>query len=360
MAKEPVPSSGVRSDLIDFWRGLACLLVVFFHGICGYSFSAVHPVMQFAWTHGKYGWVGRNMLFVLSGYCLAGLLEKRASHLSPIVFWRDRLLRIYLTYWAALLLAFALALAATPFNGIAPAAALPKTAIAWLGDLTLTHIWVGVRPWLIVSWSLSFEIGFYIILGLVLLAGKRSPLLRFGLCAAVTFLSHVPGMSEHIKLLILWPVFACGLAVQAALSNQLPYWIRTSALCYPPLLAIISLAKNDHQTFAPALLSLAFMLSLMGTRRLPAPPRFVVWLGRKSYSVFLVHVMVMSPALNLAKRHLDQDEFTFVLVWLAHIFLGIAAGLLFHRWVESPIETWRRRTFYPPQSEAPAATAVAR
>lgn len=316
--------------------------------------------MQFAALHAKYGWVGRNMLFVLSGYCLAQVMEKRGAGLSPVVFWRDRLLRIYLTYWAALLLAVALALAATPFNGIAPADIFPKTAAAWLGDLTLSHVWMDIRPWLIVSWSLAFELGFYVVLGLVLLAGPRGALFRLGYCAAVTLAAHLPWAADHLPVLGLWPVFACGLAIQAALSSKLPRWARCAALGYPPLLALQSFFDGRIHTAVPALLSLVFLLTLVAGSRLPKPPRAFVRLGRASYSVFLVHIMVMSPAINLAKRHLAEDGVAFFGVWIAHIFLGIAAGLLFHRWVESPLESWRRRTFYPTPVHAPAASAAAR
>lgn len=353
-------SFGPRSELVDCWRGAACLLVVIFHGLCGFFVSAVHPVMQFAALHAKYGWVGRNMLFVLSGYCLAQLMEKRGPALSPLAFWRDRLLRIYLTYWAAFLLALVLALAATPFNGLSPAEAVPKSATAWLGDLTLSHIWLGIRPWMIVSWSLAFEIGFYLVLGIVLLAGYRGPMFRLGYCAAVTFICHLPAVSTHVPALGLWPIFACGLAVQAALSEKLPLQIRGAAMSYPALLAVLGFSRDDHQTLAPALLSMVFLLTVASSHRLPRSPRFLVRLGRASYSIFLVHVTVMSPALNLAKRHLAQDEAPFVCVWIAHIFLGIAAGLLFHRWVESPLESWRRRTFASPPVHAPSASAAAR
>ncbi len=348
------PARESRSRVIDAWRALACSIVVVFHGICGCHALAVHPILRPILDHGKIGWVGRNLLFMISGYCLARSLERRAHDPRPLEFWRDRLLRIYLLYWAALAVSMLMALAATPFNGLSAGSALPASPLAWLGDLSLTHIWMGIETKLTVSWSLSFEIGFYLVVGAALLKPFHGSRARLAMVMAITALSLSRSVTSYVPLLGLWPVFACGLAVYAALNPRLPAGLRVLALAYPPALAFLHVPEGRNQIYVPALLSLAFLATIALGRFMPAVPRFVSLLGTASYSVFLLHIPVMSPVLNLAKRLLPTTGVAFLLVWVLHILLGFAGGLLFYRWVERPLEAWRRRVFNSPAANPPA------
>lgn len=345
--------------MIDGWRALACSIVVVFHGVCGCPPAGrLHEILQIVVAHGKNGWIGRNLLFMLSGYCLARSIERRAQSPRPLAFWRDRLLRIYLTYWAALATAILLALVATPFNGLSLWSPFPDSPKAWLGDLSLAHIWIEVRPKLLVSWSLSYELGFYLLVGAALFPLLRGPKRRFALAAAVTAIACLSPAPDFLPLLGLWPIFACGLAVHAALSPTLPLPFRLVALAYPPVLALSHLPSGGGQVTVPALLSIVFLLTVAFARFLPALPRVVTFVGAASYSIFLIHIPVMSPALNLAKRLLPNDGALFAAVWFAHILLGFAGGILFYRWVERPIEAWRRRVFSSGPT-APSGSAAA-
>ena len=343
MPPPPAVSAPPRSGLIDAWRALACGIVVFFHGTCAYPYRWDNEFLHHAADLGQYGWFGRNLLFLLSGYCLARGLERRGEQTAPLRFWRDRLLRIFPSYWAALLLACVLALLATPFNGLSAASAFPKSVGAALGDLSLTHVWLGFKPRLTVSWSLTAEIGFYLAIGLAFFRPFRAPRRRFALLALLTALSLLPTVPELLPLLALWPVFACGLAVQAALSPLLPKSFRLVALAYPAVLAFASFSLPGDQVAAPALASYVLLLCLRFEPRLPPAPRWLAAWGAASYSIFLAHMPLMSPAQNIAGRFIPQDHPGFVPFWAAHVLLGFAAGFLFYRWVETPLEKLRRR-----------------
>lgn len=161
-------------------------------------------------------------------YCLARSIERREKTPRPLHFWRDRFLRIYLTYWAALATAILFALATTPFNGLPARSAIPDSPFAWLADLSLTHVWVRVHPKMVVSWSHAYELGFYLLVGAVLLPFLRGPRRRFVLAASLTAITCLTQAPQFLPLLGLWPNFACGLAVHAALSSKLPARFETS------------------------------------------------------------------------------------------------------------------------------------
>ncbi|MCC6415188.1 MAG: acyltransferase [Opitutaceae bacterium] len=146
MTTTPKPPAA-RSGTIDAWRALACLAVVLFHAsetvVAGEAPSFVMAIAAM----GRQGWLGVPVFFVISGYCLAQAVESRARRkVPPVIFWFDRLLRIYPVYWTAFLLTLALALIATPFNHLPASSALPSSAHAWLANLTLTSVWQGVAP----------------------------------------------------------------------------------------------------------------------------------------------------------------------------------------------------------------------
>jgi len=335
------PSPPAFSPWLEAARGAACLAVVTYHADL-HSAGPRHPVEQLASRVAVHGWLGVPVFFALSGYLIAGALERRAAlgH-GPVSFWRDRLLRIYPVFWAAFLFSGLLALAATPFNGLAPASAWPATPTAWLGDLTLAGVWFGIDPRLLVSWSLDYEIGFYALAGFALLFPRAYPLPRLLLFAALTATAH---LIPHgvAPVLDLWPQFAVGLAVAYAFSPLLPRPARLAAAGYPFLLLGAALGRSDVSTTTAALLALAVLAVVPRESRLPLPPAWLVTLGAASYSIYLVHVPVMSPLRNLALRHVAPDSTAYLAAWLATIAAGLVAGLAFHRLVEHPCERLRR------------------
>ena len=55
---------------------------------------------------------------------------------------------------------------AMPFNHVPLSKNIPANAIAWLGNILLIQPYVGGPSLLLVSWSLVFEVGFYILVAL--------------------------------------------------------------------------------------------------------------------------------------------------------------------------------------------------
>lgn len=337
----PPPLMRSHSAWLEAIRGLACLAVLLYHTDLP-SLNLQHSALLIASRVTSHGWLGIPVFFALSGYFIGGALERRATlGGGPLAFWRDRMLRIYPVFWAAFIFAGLLALTATPFNGLAPASAWPASPGAWLGDLTLSGVWFGIDPRLIVSWSLNYEIGFYLVAGLSLLLPRSRPVLRLSFFVAITTTAHlVPrGIAP---LLDFWPQFAVGLAAALALSSNQPRIARFAVAAYPAALLAVGFLRGDVATSVAAALSLALIVLIPRECRLPAPPASLLLVGAASYSIYLVHVPVMSPLRNLALRFVAPDHPAQILVWLATIAAGLAAGFVFYRLVELPCERLRR------------------
>ncbi len=101
------PESIVRPRMpeLDTIRGVAILLVLFFHGFGGISYQAVaRPFWQRVFLQAtRQGWVGVNLFFVLSGFLITGILLDSVGETGYYRrFYWHRALRILPAYYLML------------------------------------------------------------------------------------------------------------------------------------------------------------------------------------------------------------------------------------------------------------------
>ena len=90
---------------LDSARGLAILLVLFYHGVAPPANTILSDGGQFILALSHYGWVGLNLFFVLSGFLITGILIDSRSR--PDYFRRfyiRRALRILPALYSTLIL----------------------------------------------------------------------------------------------------------------------------------------------------------------------------------------------------------------------------------------------------------------
>src|ERR1700689_3934253 len=100
-------SSGISASRIpelDGVRGLAILLVLYWHYFAFQPHGNSHGVFLVLELAGVLSWAGVNLFFVLSGFLIGGiLLENRDASNLLGVFYVRRLLRIFPIYFAWLI-----------------------------------------------------------------------------------------------------------------------------------------------------------------------------------------------------------------------------------------------------------------
>ena len=338
-----------RIPFIDVARGLAAAAVALFHSLGPFPVASLHPALAFIATATSMGWLGVHVFFTLSGWCIAErLASARARGESPGAFLIDRGLRIYPAYLAALALAILLRLAATPFNQTDPSSSIPASGWAWLGDLGLLHIALGTPIYLLVSWSLFYEICYYLLAAFALsrLATKRArgPLL-LTIGAALCFLPIMGPLGAPLKALENWLDFFLGMLAWYATRRGFGWSIRTALALTGGATVLL---YNHHLLGIGPLVSWIIALLLWLASRhsrwadalAPAP---LLSLGAISYSLYLIHVPILSPLMNLATRLLPTTSASFALAWLMAVVTAFAAAFGFHRLIESRCEKWRRR-----------------
>jgi peptidoglycan/LPS O-acetylase OafA/YrhL len=230
-------------------------------------------------------------------------------------------------------------------------ATCPLGGRAWAADLLLLGPYLGVSATLAVSWTLVYELGFYLCAAAALATWRGRHFGGRPLFVVGTLLCFAPwcwnAAAGPWLVLGLWANFFAGTAA---------WWIVRRGACRAGgsvlvTLAIVTIiqgvatsAWNRYDIAPGRLTALATAFVLVGLHR--PGERFGLtqfgvglrWLGRISYSLYLVHTVVMTPLQNLGTRFVSPASPVFVLVWLALLGSALVSGWLLNRWVETPLQ----------------------
>ena len=348
-------SAPLRYASLDHWRGVAALGVMMFHsfGAIRMAGQSVHPSIQWLKWSSDFGWFGVHLFFVISGYCIAANVYHLVQHrLSPLDFLKDRLLRIYPTYWGACLFALVLALVSMPFNHTSLAHNLPSSLGEAAANILLVEPYAGVSPFLLVSWSLVYELGFYVLVAVGFALERAGMRFSWVLVAAITlgFLGLFGPWKGALSILNFWPEFLTGSMVFIAL------WLNVRGIESARLLLLVPVAfavtgiftlpnlERIGQMLGASLFALALYFLHPFDYRIANwyPLTWLAWVGAFSYSLYLVHVP-LGRVINLGSRVIPHNSVWFVCLVVGHWIVGIAVAWTFYKFCEQPLERWRHR-----------------
>ena len=316
-----------RYRSLDFWRGIACLLVAVYHAAL-YALESPRPsdpaaAEKIAFWLLERGWYGVPIFFVISGYCITAACEALRDRPNPAgrYFYR-RLRRIFPPYWAAVALTLVIvagALAAGQIgmftDPIGPVLRHPLSLspFQWMSNLTLTE---GIRHnlagapggitsgfFLMPAWTLAYEEQFYAVCGLALLLSPRR---FFTVLAAVTaavacvFLFGALGAPLPVTGFFFdgrWLVFAAGVIVYYRVNHMSGRrgWRIDAALLLALIVTSLLIRRHHWHISLELRVGLAFALVLIAlhrwdvaiaTSRLLRP---IALCGVMCYSLYLVH-----------------------------------------------------------------------
>lgn len=326
-----------RIGVVDMLRGLAASAVVLQHVAESSGRAELWPLLEAA--PGVFGVV---LFFLISGFVIPLSLRGAPR-------WQDfalrRLLRIYpLTLFAFALLGGLMALGAIP--------ALPgisDSAYVWLMNLLLLQDVVGVPGLLGVTWTLPIEFAWYGLFGLCVFTlgrrGLRLLALAFplGLAALVVF-SLFSGVRLPFGRIGMLYAAVVGMQVYRHAEGEIS---RRDVVGAAAAFVLLMLIANGvafgyfthpsirlHHALVPWLLaSLLFFAALSGV----ATPQgwlaqALLFLGRISFSVYLLHPIVMVLVHPYAEGYgfiLAVCGLTLPLAWLSFTYVetpGIALG----------------------------------
>lgn len=370
-SRAPLLVVGDHDDALDGLRGIAALMVVFYH--CG---------VELAWPPIFVpGFTGVHLFFVLSGYLIARPFLARLVNDRPLPDWRAyavrRFVRIYPTYLVALAVFIAMRLAS---HLHAPSAG------DMLRHALLVFNWGPPKEFKtinIVMWTLAIEAQFYVILPLVIALAHRIAPARGRAAAAAAVLAFFAvglasrcaeyratvGADERFRLPFSFlDLFAAGVAV-AYLELTRAAWLRArlrlrGALCVFGIASLLAcnywLVAEHADWLNPPTLSLVELYPLgiccgfgaillaVRTRGSDAVPvltgRPLTFIGKISYSMYLYHVgvgyLILARLPHGAGRWLGMHPKAYALAQLGPVILF---SYLAYRAVELPSLRWLER-----------------
>lgn len=335
------PGATGRDVLIDALRGLAALAVVLHH-LNAIMFFEPGAGLQ-AWVRlTAYGYLGVPVFFVVSGYCI-GLTWSRSPGIAD--FSRRRFRRIYPAYLASVVLVLLIAVAWKVVTGINDVTILPQSpghVTATLLLLTEPATMLPTVNW--VYWSLTNEVFYYLVLGLLLLAPAGQ---ARGGCLLATHASlllvELTGRNFRGSALFFvdhWDVFALGICAFLLVQR------RPEAKGFVALSGVhLALQAWQGRSGLYQIVGLAtvILVILPQAHRFPAACRPFAAVGRISYSLYLVHVPIGAYVfMRLVGPHLDGSTLRLAASQSAGLALVLVAATFFHRWFEQPFLTRRR------------------
>ena len=342
-----VSSSASRSTRIDCLRAVAALLVVSQH-------VPIWPLLA------KFGWIGVDIFFAISGFLISQLLFRdydQTGGIHVVRFWIRRGFKIYPQFWALL--------AATPFLlGFA----IPQRE--WLAEIFMVQsyfegIWA-------VTWSLAIEEHFYLLLPLLFLflirIRSRDP---FSVLPGTTFfvvavcallrlwrvvemgsdLQIGPLLASHVRMDELFTGVLAGYYFRyrkAACVRILKSWQPVFGLLLPAGVAAGIWHAWAGFSIGTTLISAgaAAMVLTAVCDQSSAPGWFerkLAVVGRSSYALYLWH----KPIQGLFLRATGIFPESSVLAFASYLAITIAASVALTQYFEDPILGLRDRWFTP-------------
>jgi exopolysaccharide production protein ExoZ len=335
-----------KYDGLEVGRGFAAIFVLISHTAEIVAEPRFYGRMPWGEHFLKFG-AGVDYFFVLSGFIIAW------AHLADIGrpdrlghYASRRFRRIFPPYWAVLL-----PLSCAYF--LMPSAGKPGQHDIWNFFFSVTLLPYPVHPILGVAWTLVYEMIFYAIFGIAIWKGRPAFVLLW-LWGAAVLVANLVTKTMAFPFSILFD----SLNLEFLMGVSAAICLRRYRIPIPEVLAVLGFAAFltilliDYPVAAnPLLMRIGYGLSatigILGlveterSRGLPTP-KLLRTFGAASYAIYLVHGIAISVAIQLVVR-LTHRLLPLPLVMLILIGAGIAAGLLFHFYVETPLARWMKK-----------------
>lgn len=348
---------------LQFLRFAAAMLVVLYHTSAHVRASGIEQGTLFSLSE-SVGFAGVDIFFVISGFIMAYTTASATGTQASWAFARRRLARIYSGYWPFFLLALAVFAWANPDQ--LKVASLARSGFLWPANNLL----------LAVSWTLIFEMFFYVLYSILIicpLAQRRlllKCLLGFVIAWAIysQFLRHAYDMghlefmslteyytlSPYLAEFLAGAILANGLRLQPR--NNGWFWLIAGCLFFV-LAGWVNNERFDGEIeqgyyvfFRVLLFGSPALMMLVGLVRLEnanwkTPVQFSILVGGASYAIYLSHTLLLTIS-----QHLGFNSFAGGLApWTAKLLFFIlslvilAYSVAHFRCIERPLHRLFKR-----------------
>ncbi|MDT3331801.1 acyltransferase [Microbacterium sp. KSW-18] len=376
-----------RLTSLDGLRGLAALIVLVHHIMLTFPLFA-EPYLEgraanglpelLSYTPLHTLWDGQGavvIFFVLSGVVLTLPVLKQGRDFSWVGYYPQRLLRLYLPVWGAIILYLGWVLIIprttameSAWLGITDKAVSPE---ALWGDATLLF---GTGDLVSPLWSLQWEIAFSFLLPVFVFLGVRFARYNWILAVAAV-IGIAVSSSLGNRALVYLPMFLIGVVIATWLPTirkwQPSRGTQALLLLSAPILLIFPWLIRPFEMLRPlvkpfdAVTTIGATIAVIAAIVVPIFRRFLEsramqWFGLISFSLYLVHEPVV-----ISMAHLFGDQ-NLRIAGLVSVVISIPLSWVFFKVVEIPSHKLSRRvgdfvrsrTKKRPQPHAPIAPDI--
>jgi len=196
------------------------------------------------------------------------------------------------------------------------------------------------------GWTLNYEMLFYLCFMLVLILGRHLAFVKLAAIICLLFLIGLAAPNSIIRTFLGTPIIFEFL-IGAALGFSAASW--RSAVRWPWAWILLSVGLlllfhrcgfgMGQRLLAYGVPATTLFVGFVALENSVRWPRLAVLLGDASYSIYLVHTLVIYRVTSKIS-YLNTDGFSqlsTITVSLAAIATAVIVGLLFHRTVERPV-----------------------
>lgn len=315
---------------LDAFRGLAALAVVFYHYTTRYNYF--YPTNDmFGDFEFKYGYLGVNLFFIISGFVIYLTLDK-CSKLGEFAY--KRIIRLYPAYIISVVLTFTV----VTLFGLAGQEVSIKNAII---NLTMLSGFVNVPYVDGAYWSLTTELTFYFIMALLFFWKLLNKIVIVSMLWLSIGLIHLTlpellfqNIRQYIELmgiLNFCHLFIAGIMFYLLRANNHKkyYGILLLCLVYEFLLNGVLVGSIVLSFF------ILFYLIVLGKLQF-LNHSALVFLGTISYSLYLVHQNIGYVILNI----MNDWNLTHPIYIALPIVISVLLASIITFYIEKPIQAY--------------------
>lgn len=325
-----------RASMVDGLRGWLALGVFFTHAAGMYDYVVAGHWGTVPFFYGMTGQIGVSLFFMITGFLFWGRVLRAAGPLDAEALYFSRLRRLVPMYLFSVLMVLLVAGILSGFALQVGPAELLHELRAWFsfgfmvtGDLNGVR---GAHHINAVYWTLAFEWTFYLALPLLAFLAHR------GRSCMLVPLAFLYGLQAPVTLNFLCGALAAIIAERKVVNGWLQRWF-LAPLPVAALLAV--LLFPSAYALAPIGLMFVFFLFVTGGNSLfgllaSRPARL---LGTVSYSIYLVHCIVLYCIMHAADTYVPLASMTPAAYWLlaaAAATLTVLVATVTYRCIEHP------------------------
>lgn len=313
-------------NIIDSLRSFAAISVCLFHFVCT-TIGLEYPAMMSAII--AYGQNGVLVFFVISGFIIPwSMYYKNYRPGSMLKFMAKRLIRLEPPYLASILLILIIAFIKTRFHiGVDSPEEITAARIGlhfgYLINFFPEYKWLNN-----VYWTLAIEFQYYLLMSFMyLLFVHKSLWLRVAaylLCFGMAWfvpdssLSHFPAYA---------PLFLFGISV-------FQYKARLVGVLECGTVMVACFVYNyAAMSTVSACFGLATALVILFFSEIKIP--VLNWLGKMSYSIYLIHPVIGAAVINTLSRY-AHTTWTKLVILVAGLIVTFVSSYIMYLLIEKP------------------------